>query len=257
MGGAPHTALQLALPHRNRVHSIPDQTVLASNLVTEYRKNVRRNYGKGTVAILEKWEKTQFGDLLAPAQHLFHGHGSSGNGAAMRIAPIAYFCHNRDVADVIELARQSAVVTHTNEQAIIGCQLQALAIHQLLQRSDAAGRPLDAAHFLQQLEAHLKQTHTESNAELRAYCDKINDIKRLLAVDPSDETVANVLGNNCHALYSVPTAIYSFLRSLQPIEGIEVSLCSKLLSKLRTNVNKSLSFMEHLKIYFTLTYLPI
>lgn len=200
-----------------------DQATLAQNIVIEYRKNVRRNYGRGAISIFEKWQKTNFTDILLPAKQLFNGMGSSGNGAAMRIAPIAHFCHNRDVADVITLARKSAELTHTNKQAIIGCQLQALAIHQLLRRTNAD--PVDSAQFLQQLETDLMTVGTDNNTELQAYRNKINDVKRLLAGDPSDETVVNVLGNSCHAIYSVPTATYSFLRSLQPIKGIEVSVC--------------------------------
>lgn len=203
-------------------YALIDQPTLASNFVSEYIQNTRRNYGKGMIAILEKWHRTNFVDLLEPAKQLFGGAGSTGNGAAMRIAPIAHFCHNRDVTDVLEMARQSAVITHTNQQAIIGCQLQALAIHALLRRNSAD--PIVATQFLQQLEIDLKRVGicADNSEALQAYCNKINGVERLLASDPSDETVINALGNSCHAIESVPTAIYCFLRSLQPIKGIEV-----------------------------------
>lgn len=51
-----------------------DQNLLATNLVEEYCKNKRRNYGKGAVAILEKWQKTNFADILEPAKKLFNGN---------------------------------------------------------------------------------------------------------------------------------------------------------------------------------------
>jgi hypothetical protein len=37
------------------------------------------------------------------------------------------------------------------------------------------------------------------------------------------EEVVERLGNDVSAINSVPTAIYAFLRALQPIQGIEVS----------------------------------
>lgn len=39
---------------------------------------------------------------------------------------------------------------------------------------------------------------------------------------PSDEEVVNILGHSVNALYSVPTAIYCFLRATNKIPGIEV-----------------------------------
>lgn len=54
--------------------------------------------------------------------------------------------------------------------------------------------------------------------------DKLLKVQELLARsdDISREQVAKKIGNNVSALGSVPTAIYVFLRALQPIEGIEV-----------------------------------
>lgn len=201
-----------------------DQMTLASNIVTEYKDNPRRNYGKGAIAIFNKWQMTNFANLLEPARQVYDGVGSVANGAAMRIAPIAYFCHNRDVNDVIAMAHESALVTHTNMQAIVGCQLQALAIHQLLRRADGTdGQPLDTTEFLQQLTDNLKLSENENNKkDVQAYCQKLDDAKHLLASDPHDETVVNKLGNNCYAIQSVPTAIYAFLRGFRTIKGIEV-----------------------------------
>lgn len=197
---------------------------LASNLVAEYDENPRRNYGKGAITILNKWQKTNFNNLLEPARQVFDGIGSVGNGAAMRIAPVAYFCYNRDVNDVIAIARQSALITHTNAQAIVGCQLQAIAIHQLLQRCNETKEPaLDSTEFLQQLSDRLQRTEIENNTnDVKAYIQKLDEVKHLLAGNPHDETVVNKLGNNCHAIQSVPTAIYAFLRGFRQIDGIEV-----------------------------------
>lgn len=140
----------------------------------------------------------------------------------MRIAPLALFCHNRTTKDLLNMAKQSAEVTHANNLAIIGCALQALAIHQTLKLA-AEDSPIVAATFLESLETDLKTIECDQTDDIEIYCYRIGQIKRLLNIDPSDEQVINVLGNNCHAIDSVPTAIYCFLRCFQPINGIKVN----------------------------------
>lgn len=117
------------------------------------------------------------------------------------------------------MAIKSAEVTHSNESAIIGGVLQALAIRQALTTAE----PLNATEFLEQLDKQLAEVKATDTRDLQSYRDKINHINRLLKIDPSEETVVNVLGNSCFALDSVPTAIYCFLKSFQPIKGLEVT----------------------------------
>lgn len=50
----------------------------------------------------------------------------------MRVAPVALFAHNKTSDDVIQMAKQSAVITHTHKQGIDGTVLQALAVHAAL-----------------------------------------------------------------------------------------------------------------------------
>ena len=54
--------------------------------------------------------------------------------------------------------------------------------------------------------------------------DHLLKVQELLAQpqDASKQAVVTKLGNKVTALGSVPTAIYAFLKALQPIEGIEV-----------------------------------
>lgn len=47
-------------------------------------------------------------------------------------------------------------------------------------------------------------------------------MKNLLANDPDDEEVVDVLGTSIAALYSVPTAVYCFLRAQNEIPTIKV-----------------------------------
>lgn len=59
------------------------------------------------------------------------------------------------------------------------------------------------------------------------YVGQLNHVLRLLKKEVSNEEIVNVLGNDVTALYSVPTAIFCFLRSQNPIKHIEV-ICLKL-----------------------------
>jgi ADP-ribosylglycohydrolase len=53
-------------------------------------------------------------------------YGSWGNGAAMRVAPIAYAAETLDAT--LDLARQSAVVSHDHPEAIRGAQAVAASV---------------------------------------------------------------------------------------------------------------------------------
>lgn len=137
----------------------------------------------------------------------------------MRIAPVSLFFHNVSLVDIIDKAKKSAELTHSNDIAIVGGVLQALAIRLALTSSP----PINASEFLDNLDKQLAEVPINDARDIQSYRDKINQIKRLLKTDPSDETVVNVLGNSCLALQSVPTAIYCFLKSFQPIQGLEVN----------------------------------
>ena len=60
--------------------------------------------------------------------------------------------------------------------------------------------------------------------DVKLYQKQLNEIKRILKLpqEPSDEEIINVLGHSIAALYSVPTAIYCFLKSNKKIAGIQV-----------------------------------
>lgn len=55
---------------------------------------------------------------------------------------------------------------------------------------------------------------------------QLSEVKRLLnkKFPSSDDEVVNVLGHSVNALYSVPTAIYCFLRTNQKSDNAQVSL---------------------------------
>ena len=54
-------------------------------------------------------------------------YGSYGNGSAMRVSPIAWFCE--DIKDAVKMAGLSAEVTHDHPEGIKGAMATACAIH--------------------------------------------------------------------------------------------------------------------------------
>lgn len=149
----------------------------------------------------------------------------------MRIAPVALFCHNKDYKDVIEMSKQSAHITHTHKLGVNGAILQALAVHQLLSHSAAnteSSGAIDIENYLKELED--KMVSVESSKDdfgfdnETPYKNQLKQVFRLLRADePTDQEIVHVLGNKANALYSVPTAIYCFLKGQNKIKGIEVS----------------------------------
>jgi len=54
-----------------------------------------------------------------------HGYGSYGNGSAMRVSPVIWVA--RDENEVIDLAKETAIVTHDHEEGVKGAQAIALS----------------------------------------------------------------------------------------------------------------------------------
>ena len=87
------------------------------------RREVGLGYGGHVVKVFHKLRAQNFEDLFGPAKQQFNGSGSYGNGGAMRVAPLALFCHS-DYKELINLVRQSAEITHTHKQGCNGTILQ-------------------------------------------------------------------------------------------------------------------------------------
>jgi len=85
----------------------------------------RRGYGSGTVEVLERIA----GGLAGPqaARRSFGGRGSFGNGAAMRVAPVAVRFYDDSVL-LDSQARRSAQVTHAHDVGINGDAVHAVAM---------------------------------------------------------------------------------------------------------------------------------
>lgn len=81
----------------------------------------------------------------------------------MRVAPVALFCHNKSVNELIHMATDSAVITHTHSQGVNGSILQALAVNAALLSNPK--EPLDAATLVQSLHAKMLELETKDTDE--------------------------------------------------------------------------------------------
>nr|XP_019543482.2 ADP-ribose glycohydrolase ARH3-like [Aedes albopictus] len=192
------------------------QKLLAKNFVLEYFKDPRRGYGAAVGDVFEKLRKTKVADPVGPAAAQFGGSGSFGNGAAMRVAPIALYCVNRGSSELLQMVRDASLVTHSHTLGVNGAVLQALAITQSLKLNPE--EQLNAKQFLAQLKTDITEVEKENDPDLdanhNAYQKQLEAVEQLLdgKVESSDENVLNLLGHSVAALHSVPTAIFCFLK---------------------------------------------
>ena len=125
------------------------QKELSVNFVKEFFKNPTRGYGAGVQTLFHQLKKTKFEDVLAPASQQFNGQGSFGNGAAMRISPVALYCVNKSDEFLIDLVKKTSIVTHSNIIGINGAILQALALSRNLKIDPSEG--IDVKVYLGEL----------------------------------------------------------------------------------------------------------
>lgn len=164
---------------------------MARTLAEVYANEPGRGYGAGPPQVFRNLRSGAGWDEAAAG--LFGGTGSFGNGAAMRVAPIALFAHP-DTERVAHLAHQSALITHTHPEGIDGAVAQAVTIHRVL----ADDHPGPAG----MVETVIPYLRTDV---LRR---RLSDVPR--AVD-EDVDFASALGNGIAARDSVPTALACFL----------------------------------------------
>nr|XP_023017285.1 poly(ADP-ribose) glycohydrolase ARH3-like [Leptinotarsa decemlineata] len=206
----------------------PDYKFLAKLFVNEYFKQPKRGYGENVVDVFHKLRNSKFEDVFKPAREQFLGSGSYGNGGAMRIAPIALYCHS-NYKTMLEIAANATKLTHTNILGVNGALLQCIAIHQALEHHPE--EKIDPKRFC--LELYLKMKKIEKTDEedvedadpaLTAYQEKLKVVEHLLGkrIDTDlDEEVIFCLGNGISSYESVPTAIYCFLRAQSEIPHIK------------------------------------
>lgn len=199
------TQMALSLVEVLRRHERIDQDRLIESFAAHYEP--ARGYGAGMHSLLRAVRSGTYAwRELASGQ--FGGHGSYGNGAAMRVAPLgAFFADTMDV--LVEQARLSAEVTHTHAEAITGAIAVAVAAALAWQARQIHQRPT-RAEFIEQLLPFVPTS--EVRRKLR--------LARDISPDTPAETVALMLGSGYQisAQDTVPYVIWCASQFLEDYE---------------------------------------
>ncbi|MEX2586440.1 MAG: ADP-ribosylglycohydrolase family protein [Actinomycetota bacterium] len=191
------TALTHALAESLIARGSLDLDHLAGRFSSAYSRDPHRGYGAGAAHLLERVAAGE--DWRGLAANQFGGRGSFGNGAAMRVAPVALLAYPA-VNRAVSMGRSSASVTHTHPEAIDAAGIQAAAV--ALALTTAAGVDRFAVDHL------LSQATTPS---LRKALRAVAQLK------PSSTAaqVAAVTGTGIRAVEAVPAALAAVLLNMQ------------------------------------------
>lgn len=137
---------------------------------------------------------------------------------------------------MVDLVRKTTKITHSNPIAVNGAILQALAIRQNLMLDPS--EPLDSNKYIKDLLEKFSEIEKGEDEwvffsflevliilknvllrfgikEEKKFTRQLTEIPKLLNKEftPTDAEIINVLGHSVSALFSVPTAIYCFLKN--------------------------------------------
>ena len=188
-------------------HLVRNRCIAQQELVRAFAKSCRwsRGYGPSTVAVLNQIKR---GKPWTVASTHKYRDGSFGNGAAMRIAPLAVFMHRRlELAEVQDWVRQASEVTHPNQLAIDGANAIASCIVSALDGIDPEENVRSVVSVVQ-------------SKELRCKLDLVREW--ILSGDgPSPREAKQVIGSGAAATASCPVAIYIGLKlAREPLTSV-------------------------------------
>jgi poly(ADP-ribose) glycohydrolase ARH3 len=167
---------------------------MAHTLAAGFAAEPWRGYGAGPPIVFARLHQGTSWEQAANA--LFNGAGSYGNGAAMRVAPIALFAYP-DPALAAHLASQSAIITHSHPEGIDGAAIQAAALTVVL----AAQGTIDQRALIDAVQPYAKTT---------IFQEKLSYLGETIPVRTPNQMV-EVLGCGIAAHSSVITALACFL----------------------------------------------
>lgn len=190
------TVMSIAIYEELIAHGTIEQDRLIKRFIDNHDLDPNRGYGATLRRILREVQEGNYWREVA--ENAFEGQGSMGNGAAMRVCPIGAFYFD-DLSKVKELAALSAVVTHTNTEAIAGAIAIAVGTA-LTTKMHVNQKYFTPLQFIDQILAELPDTDTTSKIA------KARDVPYHYHID----TVKRILGNgiNMTAQDTVPFAIW-------------------------------------------------
>jgi ADP-ribosylglycohydrolase len=181
-----------------------NQDTLIEDFARHYE--LRRKYGPSMRGLFSRIEAGVSWKTAASA--LFDGHGSYGNGASMRAAPLgAYFADNLDLA--ADNAIRSAEVTHSNPEGIAGAIAVTIAAA-FAWRMRGESVLLSSSEFIDRVISYVPPS------EVRSKLRQARDLRQGLPTG----VVAAMLGNGgqISAPDTVPFAIWSAIEQITNYE---------------------------------------
>lgn len=159
-----------------------------------------RGFGRGLKLAVHAWCR---GVAWEECAYAAWSEGSRGNGGAVRVPPIAC-AMDPSKAGLLEAARLSCRATHAHPDAVVGAELQALAVSHLLE----GGLPSTLLDRLRNLR------ETGSVWVKR----KLDLVQHHLDAASGFEVVAHDLGTSALAEDSVPSALWCFLSGASSLQ---------------------------------------
>lgn len=162
-------------------------------------------------------------------------YGSFGNGSAMRVSPVG-FAFN-DIETVLEVARQTAEVTHNHPEGIKGAQATAAAIFLARQgRSKPEIKDYLTSTFNYNLDFTLDRIRPvyefdetcqgsvpQAIVAFLESSDFESAIRLAISIGGDSDTIACITGGIASAYYkSIPTQIKDFVVNILPAEYVDV-----------------------------------
>jgi ADP-ribosylglycohydrolase len=162
--------------------------------------------------------------------------GSAGNGAAMRVSPVAFAADSPE--SVLRLARESAAATHSTADAIAGAEAVALGV--FLARTGCTkraiqdevqnrfgfdlGRPLDKIRRGYCFSSSCADTVPVSFGAFLESEDYEGALRRAISVGGDADTTACMAGALAGAYWGIPSRVASWVLQTLPADMREVVL---------------------------------
>ncbi|MCF2139181.1 MAG: ADP-ribosylglycohydrolase family protein [Candidatus Lokiarchaeota archaeon] len=223
---------------------LTSENLSIENLSTENLTNILQRYGRkyrncGFGANFRKW-------MMSSTPQPYN---SWGNGSAMRVSPVGFFYSTEE--EVLQVAEQTAKITHNHPEGIKGAQATALAV--FLARNNKYSKK----EILEYLEHRFKyDLHT--SLQLQKNKPKINSkqeekislaknfdvscqktvplairaffesqsfpdtIRKAVSIGGDTDTIACIAGAIAESFYGIPKPIINYTRNKLPLEFIAV-----------------------------------
>ncbi len=162
-------------------------------------------------------------------------YDSFGNGSAMRVSPVGFAF--KDIETVLEVAKQSAVVSHSHAEGVKGAQAVAAAVflaHQGQTKADiktyiTTTFAYDINFTLDEIRPNYKFDVTCQGSVPQAIVaflessDYENAIRLAISIGGDSDTIAAITGGIAAAFYKeIPSEIYDFATSKLPDNFIKI-----------------------------------